>query len=103
MKTDVIWALQTVMSGYSIRSNDDLAKTLSTMFPECESIRIFYLAQTESMYPVNHGFAPFFKFLLYENLTRSVFHVYCFDESLNEVTQICEIDIYIRCSVCFLN
>lgn len=63
------------MSGYSVRYNDDLTETLSAM-----------LARTKSMYAVNHGLAPLFKSLLYENFTRSVFHVYCDNESLNEVT-----------------
>ena len=88
VKAEIIWTLKTVISGYSIRSNNDLAKTLS-----------FNLAQTKSIYAVTYGLAPFFKSLLYENLTRPVFHVYCFDKSLNEVTQTCEI----RYSVCFLN
>ena len=63
------------MSGCSIRrSNDDLTKTLSVIFPECKSIRNFNIARTKSMYAVNHGLALFFKSLLYESLTRSVFH-----------------------------
>lgn len=99
VKAQIIWTLKTVISGYSIRSNNDLAKTLSAMSPEGKSIKTFNLAQTKSIYAVNYGLAPFFKSLLYENLTRLVFHVYCFDKSLNEVTQTCEI----RYSVCFLN
>ena len=90
------------MSDYSIRPNDNLTETLSAMFPQCKSIRNFNLARTESMYAVNHGIGPFFKSLLYGKLKRSVFHVYCFDESLAEVTQTCEMDLYITYSVCFL-
>ena len=101
VKAENIWTLKTVMSRYSIRSNDDLTKTLSVMFPEFESFRNFDLARTKSMHAFNRGLAPFFKSFLYENLTRSVLYVYCFDESLNEVTQACEMDMYIRYSVCF--
>ena len=53
-----------------------LTDALSATFPESKSFRKFNLAQTKSMYEVNHGIAPFFKSFLYENLTRSVFHVY---------------------------
>ena len=48
------------------------------------------------MYLINHGFAPCFKSMLNDSLQKSNFHVFCFDESVNEVTQTCEMDTYIR-------
>ena len=49
------------------------------------------------MYDINHGIAPYFKFLLLSSINTSYIHVYSFNESLNEVTQTCEMDLYVRC------
>ena len=45
---------------------------------------------------INHGLAPYFKSLLLDSLKKSDIYVYSFDESLNYVTQTCEMDLYIR-------
>ena len=79
-----------------MRSNDDLGKTFAAMFPQPKSLYNFYLARTKSMYVINHGLAPFFKSMLNGSLQKSNIHVFCFDESLNEVTQTCKMDMYIR-------
>ena len=47
-------------------------------------------------YSINFGLALFFKSLLYEDIKKSCCFVACFDESLNPVTQTCEMDIVIR-------
>ena len=48
------------------------------------------------MYEINHGLGPHFKELLNNSLKMSNIHVYSFDESLNEATQTCEMDLYER-------
>ena len=48
------------------------------------------------MYPINHGTAPYFKSLLLLSINTSDIHAYSFDESLNVVTQTCEMDNYVR-------
>ena len=58
---EIIWTLKTVMSGYSVRSNNDLSLTFAAMFPELK--RTFNLARTKSMYMINHGIAPYSKSL----------------------------------------
>jgi len=45
---------------------------------------------------INHGIAPYFKAILKEKVTSSDVFVISFDESLNPVTQTCEMDMYIR-------
>ena len=49
------------------------------------------------MYDINHDIAPYFKSLLLSSINTSYIHVYSFNESLNEVTQTCEMDLYVRC------
>ena len=48
------------------------------------------------MYMSNHGLAPFFKSLLLSELNKSDIFAFSFDESLNQVNQTCEIDVYVR-------
>ena len=45
---------------------------------------------------INHGLAPFFKSMLNDSLQKSKINVFCFDGSLNDVTQTCVMDMYIR-------
>ena len=92
---EIVWILKTALSGHSMRSNDDLAKTFVAMFLQLKS-QNFNLARTKSMYVINHGLAAFFKSVLNAASKSLNIHVFCFDESLNEVTQTCEMDIYIR-------
>ena len=60
---EIIWSLKCVMSGVSIRFNDDIGETFSTMFPNV-NFKDFSLNRTKSMYVINHGLAPYFQTLL---------------------------------------
>lgn len=93
---EIIWILKCIMSGVSVRFNDDIVETLKAMFPELNNLKDFSLGRTKSMYVINHGLAPYFKALLIDTLGKSKIHAYCFDESLNESTQSSEMDLYVR-------
>ena len=54
------------------------------------------LARVKSIYAVTHGLAPYFKSVLVSTLDKSDVHVYSLDEVLNDVTQTCEMDFYVR-------
>ena len=84
------------MDGFSVQSNDELSETLSAMFPDSKIAGSFSMARTKSMYAINHGICPNFKSLLLSSLSQSNIHVYSFDESLNNITQTCEMDLYVR-------
>ena len=71
--------------GFSVRSNDELNETLSAMFPDSKIAGSFSMARTKSRYAINHGIYPYFKSLL-SSLSQSNIHVYSFDESLNNIT-----------------
>ena len=95
-RAEIICILKCVMSGYSIRSNDDLFETFSAIFPEFKSVKLFNMARTKSMYVINHSIAPYFKSLLKADIEKSDMFSFSFDESLNEAAQTSEIDLYIR-------
>ena len=93
---EIIWILKTVLSEHSMRSNDDLGKTFSAMFPQLKTLCNFNLARTKSIYAINHGLASFLKSMLNDSLQKSNILVFCFDENLNDVTQTCEMDMHIK-------
>ena len=66
------------------------------MFPERDIAQQFSMGCIKSMYVINHWLAPFFKSQLTDDLEKSDIHVFSFDESLNDVTQTSEMDLYVR-------
>ena len=66
------------------------------MFPDSNIAKTFTMGRTKSQYVVNHGLAPYFKDILLTALKISGMLVLIFDESLNDATQSCEMDMYIR-------
>ena len=95
MKSEIIWTMKSVMSGYSACSNEDMNETLAAMFPEFKATKLFQMSQSKSVYVVNHGLAPYFKSFLKINLHKADFLVYSFDKSLNDATQTTEMDLHV--------
>lgn len=96
LKAEIIWSLKSIINGFSVRSNDELSDTLVAMFPDSKIAKSFNMARTKSMYIINHGLYPYFKSMLLSTVQKSDICVYSFDESLNDVTQTCEMDLYVR-------
>ena len=91
-----IWFLKSVTNGFYNRANDELTEIFAAMFPDSRIAKSFNLARTKSMYTVTHGLAPYFKAVLVSTREKSDVHLYSFEESLNDVTQTCEMDRYVR-------
>ena len=89
-----MWTLKNIMTGYSVRSNDDLSLTFAAMFHELT--RTFNMARTKSMCVINHGLAPYFKSLLKTSVDRSDIFSFLFDESLNEGIETSEMGLNVR-------
>ena len=96
MKAKIMWALKTVVSGLSHNSNNDISNCFRVMFPNNATAEQFSLGRTKFTSVVNHGLSPYFRELLPDNVNISDCFVISFDESLNSVTQSCEMDITIR-------
>ena len=90
------WVLKCVESGLSGRSCDDLWLLMQTMFPDSHNAQRMQLGKDKFGYIVNHGIFPYLKKCLLNIVKKSDIHVFSFDESLNEATQTCETDVYIR-------
>ena len=66
------------------------------MFPDSEIAKSFELVADKLKYVINFGLAPYFKDMLGEIWKKSEHYVISFDESLNDVTQNCQMDILVR-------
>ena len=95
-KAEIVWLLKTVDNGFSVRSNDEINEVFSVMFPDSKIASQFRMVRSKAMYEINHGLAPYFKTVLNDTLNVSDIHVYSFDESLNDVAQTSEMDLYLR-------
>ena len=49
-KAEIIWTLKSVVSGYSVRNNDNIKATFAAMFPDSNISKMMTLNRTKSMY-----------------------------------------------------
>ena len=96
VKAKVIWALKCVASGYFNNSCRNLQKIFSAMFTDSNIAKSITVVADKMRYVVNFGIAPVFKSILIDSVKKKEVFVALFDESLNEQTQNCEMDILIR-------
>ena len=52
------------------------------------------MGPTKLRYFVNFEIASYFKYILIESIKQSLRHIVSFEESLNDMTQSCEMDRY---------
>ena len=95
IKAEIIRVLKSVFCGFSNRPCHELSDVFVKMFPDSDITKGFKMGKIKAMYTATHGIAPYFKHLLKDNLNKSEVMVYSLDESLNEITQTCEMDLII--------
>ena len=95
-KSGIILALKSTCGAYSNNSSSDINKVSSTMFPDSKIAQNVQLGTDKLKYICIFGMAPYFKDVLEEMLKKSDLYVICFDESLNDVRQTCQMDVLIR-------
>ena len=96
LKAEIVWALKSVMSGYSNNSSSDMNATFQTMFPDSNIAKQYQMGPDKLKYVVNWGLAPYFKDLLIEDISKAKYLSVGFDESLNKITQSCQMDLMVR-------
>jgi hypothetical protein len=96
IKAEIRWALESVMRGNSNNSNNTINKLFQVMFPDSQIVKLFSMGPDKLRYVVNHGLAPYFHQILKEELSKTDCYVVIFDESMNDVTQNCEMDLLVR-------
>ena len=96
LTAEIIWALKCVTSGFSNNSNRDINKTFKAMFPDSNIAKHFQMGANKLQYMVNWGIAPYFRDRLVDDVNKSKYISIGFDESLNTVTQTCQMDLTVR-------
>ena len=95
-KAEIMWALKCVSSGFSNNSCANVNSMFRSMFPDGNVSSAFSMAPTKVSYVINYGLATHFKKILKDGITKSDCYIVSFDESLNDITQTCQMDILIR-------
>ena len=96
IKAEIIWCMRTVMKDHSNSSNEDISLTFRSMFPDDHVVANFTCGKDKTKYLVNYGIGPWVKELLNIQIDNAVYVVVGFDESLNKVTQTCQMDLNVR-------
>ena len=78
----------------SMRSAEGLGTLFADMFPDSHLLQKFTLWHTKASYVINYGLAGYFRRQL-QDVLKSVDHMQCFDESLNNVVQQGQMDIVV--------
>ena len=58
-KTEIVWALKSVLSGYSNNSCADISKIFTCMFRDSQIANSFELGATKFKYVIHFGIAPY--------------------------------------------
>ena len=75
-----------------------LAKKSASCFKKCfliVALLKFTFGKTKASFNITHGLAHYFHDLVYNSVLQSDHIVVCFDESLNEVVQKGQMDLYV--------
>ena len=94
---EIIWALNCVVKGYFDRWNDNFDDMFRAMCPTSPKVKYFKIERNRLKYVVNHGLYPYFREELDRDIDKLPFITIMFDESLNEIAQQSEMDVF----VCF--
>ena len=93
---EILWALDVIVSNYSLNSCQNKNKLFARMFKGCRIAELFACGSTKCSYTINFGLAPYFKSLLKEAVREAPYHVRCFDESHNKAVQKGQMDMHLR-------
>ena len=80
----------------SNNSAKDLNLAFEQMFPDSAIASEFQLGRDKLKYLTNWGIAPYFNDQLKTDLSKAEYIVISCDESLNHITQTCQIDIVLH-------
>ena len=67
-----------------------------TMFPDSAITSNFHVGPGKLKYMTNWGIAPYVKGQLKNSIDKAEYVVISFDESLNHITQSCQMDLLLR-------
>ena len=94
LKAEILWVLHTIKNHNSYKSNEQIDKLFARMFSDSDIVKGFSCGEKKTAYVCCFGLAPYFLSQLFE-MTVGPF-VFLFDESLCQMTQSRQMDVYVR-------
>ena len=95
-KAEILWALKSVMSHFSLNSAQDIMEIFKAMFPDSNIVQGMRCGPTNLSYFITFGIAPSFRELLIDDLKKAPCFVILFDESLNTSLHQEQMDFSVR-------
>lgn len=96
VRSELIFLLGSIKSNISARSSDALLSLFPSMFPDSNIASQVSLGRTKCHYLLCFGIAPYLEEILIRQVRDSEEYVAMFDESLNSVSQRCQMDVIVR-------
>ena len=96
LHAEIRWVLKIIESKHSQHLCEGTCELFAAMFPDSEIAQNLKLGRTKCGYYINHGIAPHFLQLLYEEINASPYYIISFDERLNKSLQRGQMDILVR-------
>ena len=96
VKAQILWLMKSINSGFSNNATDDVGDVLRRMDPNSKVLAAFNMKKTKAAYIINHGLAPYYRDLLYEQINVTDVVVLSFDESHNDVIKKGEMVLMVR-------
>jgi len=96
LDAEIIWTFNTVKNHHSYKSNENIADIFQQMFYDSVIASKFSCGEKKTAYYSVFGIAPYVTNLLQDSLLQRESYVLLFDESLNNMRQKQQMDIYTR-------
>ena len=90
------WTLKNALSSFSFGCWDGLSGLFKAMLPDSAVAEKFYPQKDKCAYYLNYGIAPHFRSILVDEVQKSEYYAASFDESLNSVIQIGQMDLVVK-------
>lgn len=93
---EIIWAMKTVVSHFSLNSSRDMKDIFQQMFVDSSIAKRISIGSTKLAYVITYGLSPYFHNSLLNKVLKSPKVVICFDEALNRISQRGQMDVAVR-------
>lgn len=93
---EILWCFNTVLKHKSLNSVQMDMLVMKKMFCDSKIAEKICLSPAKAAYIIHFGLAPYFKAELDASIMETNEYVICFDEALNKIAQMGQMDILIR-------
>lgn len=96
LKAEILWCLKMLDSHYSYKSCENVGEIFRCMFNDSSIAKNFSCGEKKAAYLSCFGIAPYFSSLLKTRVKEADGYVLLFDESMNSMNQLKQMDCHLR-------